>query len=388
MYKILVKILASAALLIVLGLLLLDPILKSFVPVYENKDECKSNGELELICNLQNPEDFAVIPGEDALIVSQFAGLAELNEGSIKTGEISRLDLKSKNIENYKVRFIEDNGLGIGEEDCKPYKQLFPHGIDTHKTVSLKNSKNFSPFLEEAHLLAVINHEIVDRVEFFLFFNEEIIFSDDPQKTLFWVGCVEAPRKNTYFNDVVIKDEYGGFFATHQYDKDWNFSKLELYNAFRLNTGYVYEWNKKDGFKIVDNSYGAWPNGIEMIDDTLFVSYRMNGMVSAIKNDQRTNFKFRNYLEGGSDNIIAKDDELWIAVQNTDLGGLTCMDSSQVQCATPYSVIVTDKYLNLIKQYEFGNTSFGGLSVVYPYEDELILGSYKSDRIGIFKTND
>ena len=59
-----------------------------------------------------------------------------------------------------------------------------------------------------------------------------------------------------------------------------------------------------------------------------------------------------------------------------------------MQCATPYSVIVTDKYLNLIKQYEFGNTSFGGLSVVYPYEDELILGSYKSDRIGIFKTND
>ena len=89
MYKILLKILAAVVLIIFLGLLSLDPILKSFVPEYENKDNCLSKGTLQLICNLQNPEDFAEIPGEDALIISQFAGLAELNEGSIKTGKIS-----------------------------------------------------------------------------------------------------------------------------------------------------------------------------------------------------------------------------------------------------------------------------------------------------------
>ena len=93
MYKILLKILVAVVLIIFLGLLSLDPILKSFVPEYENKDNCLSKGTLQLICNLQNPEDFAEIPGEDALIISQFAGLAELNEGSIKTGLLSRLDL-------------------------------------------------------------------------------------------------------------------------------------------------------------------------------------------------------------------------------------------------------------------------------------------------------
>ena len=51
---------------------------------------------------------------------------------------------------------------------------------------------------------------------------------------------MEGPNKNTYFNDVVITDSDGSFFATHQYDKDWNFSKLELYNTFRWDTGYVY----------------------------------------------------------------------------------------------------------------------------------------------------
>ena len=110
MYKILLKILAAVALIIFVGLLSLDPILKFFTPEYENKDNCLSKGILQLICNLQNPEDFAEIPGEDALIISQFAGLAELNEGSTKTGIISRLDLKTKKIEDYEVKFIEESG--------------------------------------------------------------------------------------------------------------------------------------------------------------------------------------------------------------------------------------------------------------------------------------
>ena len=388
MYKILLKILVTVVLIIFLGLLSLDPILKSFVPEYEDKEECLSKGTLQLICNLQNPEDFAEIPGEDALIISQFAGLAELNEGSTKTGTISRLDLKTKKIQDYEITFIEESGLGIGEENCMPFKQFYPHGIDTHNKLSLKESNKFSPFLEEAHLLAVVNHEVVDRIEFFLFFNDDIIFSDNPNRTLFWIGCVTAPKENTYFNDVVIKDDAGGFFATHQYDKDWDFSKLELYNTFKWDTGYVYEWNKMSGFNIVENSEGAWPNGIEMIEETLFISFRMNGTVASIQNGQRKNFKFRNYLEGGSDNIIAKDNQLWIAVQNTDLGGLSCMKPSQIQCATPFSVITTDKSLNVIKEYNLGDTAFGCLSVVYPYKDELILGSYKSDRIGIFNIND
>ena len=47
---------------------------------YKDINECKSLGTLELICNLQNPEDFAKIPEEDSIVVSQFAGLPELNE--------------------------------------------------------------------------------------------------------------------------------------------------------------------------------------------------------------------------------------------------------------------------------------------------------------------
>tara|TARA_Y100000287_G_scaffold16647_1_gene11744 strand:+ start:451 stop:660 length:210 start_codon:yes stop_codon:yes gene_type:complete len=54
---------------IVLALLLLRPMLKLFIPEYENRDKCESLGTLELICGLQNPEDFAKIPHENAVIV-------------------------------------------------------------------------------------------------------------------------------------------------------------------------------------------------------------------------------------------------------------------------------------------------------------------------------
>ena len=83
-----------------------------------------------------------------------------------------------------------------------------------------------------------------------------------------------------------------------------------------------------------------------------------------------------------------KDKELWIAVQNTDLGGLTCMEPEQIQCATPFSVIKTDANLNVLEEFEFNNVAFGGLSVAYPHQNQIFLGSYKSDRIAIYNIND
>jgi len=165
LFKKLLIILVSAVLIIVFGLLLLGPILN---PEYKNKDECKSNGTLELLCGLQNPEDFAEIPGENAVIVSQFSGLAELNYGEIKSGTLSRLDLETREVEDYQIRFELENNLGIGEEGCEPYDGLYPHGIDIYRNISAKD-QSFSPFLKEAHLLAVVNHQLVDRIEFFLF---------------------------------------------------------------------------------------------------------------------------------------------------------------------------------------------------------------------------
>ncbi len=43
-------------------------------------------------------------------------------KGEIKTGVLSRLDLDTKEIEDYLIRFEPNNKLGIGEENCDHMK--------------------------------------------------------------------------------------------------------------------------------------------------------------------------------------------------------------------------------------------------------------------------
>ena len=86
---------------------------------YKNINDCKSLGTLELICNLQNPEDFAKIPEENSIVVSQFAGLPELNEGKVLIGKLSKLDLKTNEIEESSGTLTADfasdgNSLTVG----------------------------------------------------------------------------------------------------------------------------------------------------------------------------------------------------------------------------------------------------------------------------------
>ena len=351
---------------------------------YLDVDACQSKGVLELICGLQNPEDFAKIPYENALVVSQFAGLAALNEGNTFEGKISKLNLETNQISDYEIVFVAENALGIGQASCPPYQEFYPHGIDLFEGVQL-SGENLSPFLEEANLLAVVNHTSIDRIEFFLLFPEYVTFSDSNQDTLFWVGCVEGPESNTYFNDVVIADANGSFYATHQYDKDMSLTELTFLNVFRLNTGFVYQWTPATGFAKLENSGGSWPNGIEMLGQNLYVSYRMNGSIGVFKDGNREDYKLRNYLGGGADNLLVVGDEIWAAVQNTDLGGFYCINEELVQCPTPFSVQRHTKDLDLIERHDFKDVAFGGASVAYGDGKKIYIGAYKADRIAIYQ---
>ncbi len=351
---------------------------------YKDINKCESLGTLELICDLQNPEDFAKIPGENSVVVSQFAGLPALNKGKTLIGKLSKLNLETNEVQDFDIEFLEGNNLGIGEDGCEPYKEFYPHGIDIYEHIKITGD-DLSPLLEEASLLAVVNHEKRSRIEFFLIFPIFVNLSDVIKPTIFWIGCATGPEETTYFNDVVVYDDSGSFYSTHQYDKNVGFNYLFVMNLLRFNTGYVYKWTKEEGFTIVPNSEGTWPNGIDMIEDNLYVNYRMNGSIAKFSNGKRTDLVLRTYLNGGPDNVTAVDGELWIGGQNTDLGGIYCIDESIIQCPTPFFVMRADKDLNILEEYNFEDVAYGSASVAYPHENKVFIGSYKSDRIAIFK---
>ena len=179
-------------------------------------------------------------------------------------------------------------------------------------------------------------------------FPDFVNFSNQDEPTLFWVGCAEAPKVTTYFNDVVISDKNGSFYATHQYDKDLGFYRLFFLNIFKLNTGHVYRWNSKDGYSIVPNSQGTWPNGIDMIDDDLYVNYRGNGKITKFSSNTSKDLILRTYLNGGPDNVIAVRDELWIGNLRDFPANLTLM--KMVNTDFIYASFLTKEHGDLRKR--------------------------------------
>ena len=67
----------------------------------------------------RNPEDFAGIPHSNSVVVSQFAGLPELNEGRVLVGKLSKLNLETQEITDYEIQFLKNNNLGIGDRKVR-----------------------------------------------------------------------------------------------------------------------------------------------------------------------------------------------------------------------------------------------------------------------------
>ena len=79
----------------------------------EPLDGCKDNEELRVYCNFMNPEDLALTPDGNFLIVAEFGGMAPLVE--MTSGKLSFFNIKDKTRSQAKITFGE-NEWGSG--DC------------------------------------------------------------------------------------------------------------------------------------------------------------------------------------------------------------------------------------------------------------------------------
>ena len=93
----------------------------------EPLDGCKDNEELKVYCNFMNPEDLALTPDGNFLIVAEFGGMAPLAE--MTSGKLSFFNIKDKTKSQAKIAFGENEW---GSVDCSrdPSIPFGPHGID------------------------------------------------------------------------------------------------------------------------------------------------------------------------------------------------------------------------------------------------------------------
>ena len=338
-----------------LGLLL---IVRSYIGPVISVEECKSSKEIEVICLVKNPEDLAVTPDNDFLIVSEFGGIEPLEE--MIPGKLSLLNLKTEEIEPLDT-FYSNNTWGDGLCSRKNNDLLGPHGIDLITRI------------DGLYQLAVVNHIEYESVEMY-----ELIKSETSWH-LIWRGCVRAPVEN-YLNDVSLKSD-GSLFVSHMYDRDSTISSFLLAALFKKKTGYVLQWNNKQGFSKVVESEGSMPNGLAYDENNnlLYINDNLGDKVRILDLNNKTSVA-DTYLNA-PDNLILTKESLWVTTLDHEiLDTLKCIEYTV--CALPFSVYELDPLTLEEKQrFSFRKTVFGLPTVALPVKDKIWIGSFRSDRI-------
>jgi len=319
---------------------------------------CKSDQEIQVICLVKNPEDLAVTPDNDFLIVSEFGGIEPLEE--MIPGKLSLLNLKTEEIEPLDMSY-SNNTWGDGLCSRKNNDLLGPHGID----LITRN--------DGLYQLAVVNHIEYESIEMY-----ELIKSETSWH-LIWRGCVRAPVEN-YLNDVSLKSD-GSLFVSHMYDRDSSISSFLLAALFKKKTGYVLQWNNKQGFSKVVESEGSMPNGLAYDENNnlLYINDNLGDKVRILDLNNKTSVA-DTYLNA-PDNLILTEESLWVtALDHEILDTIKCIEYTV--CALPFSVYELDPVTLEEKQrFSFRKTVFGLPTVALPVKDKIWIGSFRSDRI-------
>ena len=323
----------------------------------EPLDGCKDNEELKVYCDFMNPEDLALTPDGNFLIVAEFGGMAPLVE--MTSGKLSFFNLKDKSRTSANIAFGNNEW---GSENCSrnPNVPFGPHGIDLVKR-------------EDGKLqLAVVSHYPNESIEMF-----ELL--ENNGWMLEWKGCIDVDGQY-YFNDVSL-DTNGNFYASHMFESDFSLMSA-LWNVFvKSDTGMVVKWTENNNLEELSFTAGSFPNGIalDQENNNLIVNYNLGDKTILFDLDSKKSIAV--YEHNSPDNVIIKDGFAWVTNHDHSvIESLGCGEA--VNCTLPFSVNKLSLLnLSLVESFKFKNKNMGVGTVGLPHNGSLWIGSYHSDRL-------
>ncbi len=330
--------------------------------------ECVPANGLIPDCRFQNPEDLALLPDGETLVVSQFGGLEQAEPGS--------LALFNTRTSALSIAFpTRDAAPGVpswGDPACPgpPDESFSPHGIDleTGPDGSLR--------------LLVVNHGGRESVEFF-----EVLETANGY-ALDWRGCAPAADEDDFFNDVVgLRD--GGLLVTHMMPKSSNFLGL-VFRGFVLgmNTGFVYEWQPAHGYHMVPGTGAGMPNGIEKSLDERYVFVNAYFFSEVRKVDRKTGELVGVAAISKPDNITwGLDGRLLVASHTAGTSDqLACDHPQEGVCGYSFAIVALEPVtMETTTVLEQDGPPMGAATVATPVGDRIYLGTYAGDRISSFE---
>ena len=209
------------------------------VPTVETQTgSCDPDGKVRFVCGVPSPEDLVPVPGGEWVVVSGYirGGVSLVNT---KTFAATQVFPVAKPVE----RFDKNTYAKCpGPVDSGEKEKLSAHGLAIR------------PGSDRVHTIYLVHHGFRESIEVF-----ELDARQTPP-TFTWIGCVIAPE-TAAFNSVTPLPG-GGFAATNP-----NRRVKPQPGSDPTNTGEIWEWSPKDGFKIIPGSEGNGPNGIEASQD-------------------------------------------------------------------------------------------------------------------------
>lgn len=344
------------------GLLMLG--LAACSPSHEVITTCEDAAGMHAVCGLQNPEDFAVVAGGDALIVSEMGSMTD----SGRRGSLAIFDRASEaHLAVYPVeRESRAPEPGWGEPTCpgEVGAAFNPHGIDLARRPDGRLQ------------LLVVNHGARESVEVF-----EVIESHGAVGVE-WRGCV--PGEELFLNDVVHLPGHpdGGFLATHM--MSGNFIWGYLRSRLGMDTGAVYQWDLVDGWTLVPGTESPFPNGIELSADGRDVYIACYGGSEVRRISRETGERLASRDVPSPDNLSrARDGRLLVASHQGSQADLRqCLELQEGTCPMRFEILALDAETlegEAIVTHE--GPPMGGATIAVDLGDELILGAFASDRL-------
>ena len=312
------------------------------------RPDCQAEGDLQPVCGFRGPEDFGVLPGGQALLVTEF------RMGG-KPGPLSLLQLADN---GRKILYEGGSGEaptpGWGDPACPgaPGPGFSPHGL------SLRQRP------DGVWMLAVVQHGAGrESIEFFE------VSGAGPDWRVAWRGCVIAMAHGV-FNDVDLFAD-GGFVVSHT-------GAPERPSA-------AYSWSRKAGFRELPTTRGGYINGVLLAP----------GDRQLVLNDNAENetrlFDLANGRLLARVKVSAPDNAAWgpdgrLLVASFNMAGgpsfPECFAASSGACAKPYRIMsyapdLTDGRI----VHAGGSTLMGAASIGVIVGRDLFVGSAGGDRL-------
>lgn len=315
------------------------------------------------LCFFSNPEDMAVVQGDNVLIVSEYG-----DHHGTQPGALVLYDYQQQQHRNsYAGSDFTKPKQYWGEASCTepPGKLFSPHGIDLSQRA-------------DGHWqLLVVQHGGRESVEFF-----EVAGAGEHLR-LVWRGCVVAPE-NARLNSVAAGSD-DEFFTTKMLsiDSSWQREQADT----RQPTGLVYRWSEQSGFEPVTESEGVMLNGIAASKDgsEIYVVYSGESLVKKI--DARGGGVL------GSTTIKSADNIKWSADGKTLIvASFVGSESSEefVNCSSPdrgicpiaFAIIQLDPdTLENTTLFQNVDAPMGAGTVGLKVDSILFVGTFSGNRI-------